>query len=430
MPNRKAAKVEKAAGAGIQQRPVYGWVWGSVGLIENSCDILIVGAGIIGLTIARELVQRGAEGIIIAEKEPDIGLHASGRNSGVLHAGIYYTPDSLKASSCISGNRMMKQFCKELRLPLLEKGKVVVTRNESELPTLHELHRRAQLNGAKTAIIDPKELAEIEPNAKTVGKALFSFETAQVDPKAILRAIKLELLQSGEVEILHCCRFQGLKGSSTALTQRGPIAFKRFINAAGAHCDHVAEAFGLASKYRLIPFKGIYRKLKRHVSCPVNGNIYPVPDIRNPFLGVHFTRNTHGEVHLGPTAIPALGRENYGLLAGVDCEAASIILRDAVLFVENPKFRSVALSEPRKYLASAFYRDARKLVKHLSANEIEASPKVGIRAQLVDWKSKEMVMDFLVRKDGNSVHVLNPISPAFTCSMDLAKKIVDTHFAP
>ena len=397
-------------------------------MTETACEILIVGAGIIGMTIARELLHKGAEEIIIIEKESDVGLHASGRNSGVLHAGIYYTPDSLKASSCIKGNRMMKQFCKERRLPLLEKGKVIVTCNESELVILHELHRRAQLNGAKTTIIDQKELAEIEPNAKTVEKALFSFETAQVDPKAVLQTIKHELLESRKIKMIHRCRFRGLKGTSTALTQRGPIKFKRFINAAGAYCDLVAGAFGLASDYRLIPFKGIYRRLKSHSTCTVNGNIYPVPDIRNPFLGIHFTRNTHGEVHLGPTAIPAFGRENYGLLAGADREAASILFWDGVLFFRNPKFRSVALSEPRKYLDYTFYQDARKLVKLLSADEIESSPKVGIRAQLVDWKSKEMVMDFLVKIDGDAVHVLNPISPAFTCSMDLAKKIVDTYF--
>ena len=156
----------------------------------------------------------------------------------------------------------------------------------------------------------------------------------------------------------------------------------------------------------------------------VRGSIYPVPDIRNPFLGIHFTRNVHGEVYLGPTAIPALGRENYGIIQGIDAEGFKIIYRDAVLFFANPKFRDVALREPRKYLSQFFFSSAAELVKQLDPADIEPAEKVGIRAQLVDWENKELVMDFLVVHEGNSIHVLNPVSPAFTSSMDLAQKLV------
>jgi L-2-hydroxyglutarate oxidase LhgO len=201
------------------------------------------------------------------------------------------------------------------------------------------------------------------------------------------------------------------------------------VNAAGAHCDEVARHFGVGLHYRLVPFKGIYRKLKPDRKFPVNGNIYPVPDIRNPFLGVHFTRSAKGEVWLGPTAIPALGRENYGLLAGADAGAFRILAQDATLFFRNPRFREVALTEPRKYVPSFFHRDAARLVRSYDPALFPRAEKVGIRPQLVDWRTKELVMDFLVEARDGAVHVLNPISPAFTSSMALARSIVAEHLA-
>ena len=390
--------------------------------------ILIVGGGIIGLTIARELILTGYDNITVIDKEEDLGKHASGRNSGVLHAGIYYTPDSLKAKSCLNGNFLMRQYCKEKALPLLETGKVIVTRNENELSALRELYQRATANGAKVEIIDQKQLSEIEPNAKTFQNAIFSHYTAVVDPKKVVLSLEADLIASGKVQFLLGCAFQSVRGSSTAITSLGEIGFNHFINASGAHCDRVARAFGIGLHLRMIPFKGIYKKLIKNKAHLVRGNIYPVPDIRNPFLGIHFTRNVHGEVYLGPTAIPAFGRENYGILEGIDKEGLSILYRDAILFFTNPKFRDVALKEPRKYLTPFFFNSAARLVKDLHPRDIETAEKVGIRAQLVDWGKKELVMDFLVQQEGNTTHVLNPVSPAFTSSMDLAQKIVKDYF--
>lgn len=387
-------------------------------------DILIVGGGIVGLTIARELILNGCESITVLDKERDLGRHASGRNSGVLHAGIYYTPDSLKAKSCLNGNFLMRQYCKEKELPLLETGKVIVTRNENEISTLRELYNRATANGAKVDLIDEKQLDEIEPNARTFQNAIFSHHTAVVDPKKVVLSLKADLTASGKVQFLLGCSFRGIRGNSTAITSQGEIQFNHFFNASGAHCDRVARAFGIGLHLRMIPFKGIYKKLIENKAHLIRGNIYPVPDIRNPFLGIHFTRSVYGDVYLGPTAIPALGRENYGIFKGMDAEAISILFRDAVLFFTNPKFRDVALREPKKYLDSIFFSNAAKLVKELHPEDIESAEKVGIRAQLVDWEKKELVMDFLVQKEGNTTHILNPVSPAFTSSMDLAEKIV------
>jgi (S)-2-hydroxyglutarate dehydrogenase len=391
-------------------------------------DVVIVGGGIVGLSIARELASRGARDVLVLEKEDGLGRHASGRNSGVLHAGIYYAPDSRKARTCLAGNMAMRAYCKEKGLPLLECGKVVVAREESEVPVLDELFRRATANGARVEMLDEKGLSEVEPSARTVGRALWSRMTAVVDPKAVLASLREDLTAGGRVRIRTGVEVLGAGGKGAARTTAGEVGFGRLVNAAGAHCDRVAGFFGVGEHYRLIPFKGIYRKLRPGARLTVNGNIYPVPDPRNPFLGVHFTRSVHGDVYLGPTAIPAFGRENYGILAGVDRDAPRIAFEDAVLFFRNAGFRSVALSEPRKYVPAYLHRDAARLVHGFDPAEVEPADKVGIRPQLVDWRTKQLLMDFIVERAGDTLHVLNPISPAFTSSMELARQIVEEHF--
>lgn len=388
-----------------------------------SADIVICGAGIIGLTIARELVASGVESIIIFDKEDGLGYHASGRNSGVLHAGIYYDPGTMKAKMCLKGNQRMQAYCEEHNLPLFKSGKVIVAREESELATLDELERRATANGGTVSMIDEKQLAEIEPNAKTVDRALYSPLTSVVDPKAILKAMRDELEKSGKVRFFFNTRF--LKaGKNKVKTTQGDLGYGMFINAAGAYSDKVAQSYGIAENYRLLPFKGIYRVLKKPAAEKIKGSIYPVPNIKNPFLGVHFTRSVNGDVYVGPTAIPALSRENYGILKGIDPEVLAILFRDASMFLENEKFRAIAMEEPRKYFFKYFFSDAAKLVKHIAPNDMAPSTKVGIRPQLIDIETNQLVMDFLVEKHENTVHVLNSISPAFTSSMYFAELVV------
>lgn len=391
-----------------------------------TADYVICGAGIIGLTIARELLKSGAGSIIIFDKEHDLGYHASGRNSGVLHAGIYYDPGTMKAAMCLEGNRRMQAYCEEHDLPLFKSGKVIVTRTHSELGTLDELERRATTNGGTVSMVDDKELTEIEPNAKTVERALYSPLTAVVDPKAILKKLREELESSGKVRFFFDTHFLAAKNNAVR-TSQGDIGYGMFINAAGAYSDKVAQAFGIAKNYRLLPFKGIYKVLKKPAADKIRGSIYPVPNIKNPFLGVHFTRSVHGDVYVGPTAIPAFGRENYGILKGLDSEWLSILLRDAHMLFENSKFRGVALEEPRKYFFKYFFKDAEKLVKHIAPHDFMDTPKAGIRPQLVDIESNQMVMDFLVEKHENTVHVLNSISPAFTSSMRFAELVVNEY---
>jgi len=398
--------------------------------MQGKADVLICGGGIIGFTIARELLKRGHENIVILEKEKSPGEHASGRNSGVLHAGIYYTPDSLKAQFCLKGNFLMKEYCREKDIPVLESGKVIVTRNEKEIPALKELYQRALKNGARAELIAVEQLRRIEPYAKTCEVALYSPDTAVINPKRVLYSIEMDLVSSGEVRILKGYEFRGLKGNNEAVTNNGNIHFDMFINAAGSYSDKIAHAFGSGLNYRIIPFKGTYKKLKREKSYLVKGSIYPVPDIRHPFLGVHFTRVIDGTVYAGPTAIPAFGRENYGVLGGINVEVFQILLRDMILLFKNPQFRNLAFTESKKYATRSFFEDIKDLIENLSPEDIEPSDKVGIRPQLVDWKSKELVSDFVVEKSENSIHILNAVSPGFTSSMAFAEFVADKYLKP
>lgn len=388
---------------------------------------LIIGAGIVGLTIARELLARGYDNILILEKEPSIAMHSSGRNSGVMHAGIYYPPGTMKAKFCLEGGMRMKAYCREKGLPLNECGKVIVCRDESEIETLHELVNRSRANGAKVDLIDEQQLAECEPNAKTCGEALYSHYTAVVDPKKIMQQLHDDLIASGKVKIQFSTQFVRKLPNRFIETNKGDIEYKLIINAAGSFADRVAHQFGIAEHLSLMPFKGIYKKLKPEYAHTVNGNIYPVPNIKNPFLGVHFTKSIHGDVYLGPTAIPSFGRENYGLIKGADIEVFKFLWQDALLFMTNPKFRQVALSEPRKYINKYFFEDCKRLVKNLEPSWLTNTSKVGIRPQLIDWRTRELIMDFVVEKGEDSVHVLNAISPAFTSSMAFAQHVVDEY---
>lgn len=390
---------------------------------------LIIGAGVMGLTIARELVNQGAEDILILEKEAGLGRHASGRNSGVLHAGIYYAPGTARARSCFEGNQLMKAFCREKGLKLAETGKVIVAFKPIELETLYELRNRALENGTEVELVCAKDLAEYEPNARTADQALYSPHTAQIDPKEVLQALHDELVATGKVRIQFETHFKGAHESkkSVVLTNKGDIEYRYLVNAGGAFSDKIAHAFDVGKQYQLLPFKGVYRKLKKEHSGFVRGNIYPVPNIKNPFLGVHFTKSVHGDVYLGPTAIPAFGRENYGIIRGLDGEFFSILARDAKLMLTNEKFRNTALDEIGKYGFKRFFEDAGRLVRNLKKDMIEPSSKVGIRPQLVDIETGELVMDFKVETRENSLHLLNAISPAFTSSMAFARMLVDEH---
>jgi len=401
-------------------------VKGFIVMIESRCQVLIVGAGITGLTIAREFANRGVEDILILEKEGSLGVHASGRNSGVLHAGIYYTPDTLKAKFCIEGNRLMKAFCLERGLTLQETGKVILATNSTQVEVLHELKRRADLSGARAFLVDRQRLCEIEPHAVTFSKALFSPDTVVIKPLEVLKALEDELTQSTKTTILYETVFRTLLSDHQAYTSKGVIRFEKFINAAGSYGDQIAHQFGMAKEYKILPFKGTYKKLVRDRTFLVRGNVYPVPDLRNPFLGIHLTRNANNEVYVGPTAIPVFSRENYRYFEGLGWETFPILFRNAVLLLKNQAFRRVALTEPRKYLKRFVFREARRLIPELCLHDLIDSDRVGIRPQLVHWPTKTLVTDYVMLHNGDALHILNPVSPAFTSSMAFARYAVTT----
>ena len=393
--------------------------------MSESCDFLVVGGGILGLATTRELLLRGCEDIIVLEKEKSLGAHASGRNSGVLHAGIYYAPDSLRARHCSRGNAMMRDFCRENGVEIDDCGKVIVADSEEKLEGLFALHERALGNGVESRLVDEKELSSIEPRARTFEKAIHSPNTSVFDPVGVLEALRAGIEQSGRARILLGTAFAGKKSGRAALAGGRTIAYRRLLNVAGAHADVVARAWGVGLGYRAVPFIGTYRELSAQSSHLVRSNIYPVPDPKMPFLGVHFTKGIRGEVFVGPTAIPVLGRESYGFFDDLGTEAFRFLYRNALMFASDEGYRKNAFSEARKYLGSHFYSEAKKLVPALERNDLVACAKAGIRAQLVDWEEKKLVTDYVVRETEDSVHVLNSISPAFTSSMSFAKHVAD-----
>ena len=392
-------------------------------------DFLIVGAGIVGLTIAWELHKRYPDSrISIIEKEPDVAYHSSGRNSGVLHAGFYYNSESLKARFTKHGNQAMKAFCKEKGLSLNENGKVVVAKNEEEIAGIEKLHERGKLNGVDVSIIDEKELSRLEPNARTTDKALYSPSTATIDPKEISKALRADLSAKG-VNIYFNEAYKKLAGKNQIVTKSEQIyQGKKIINTAGLYADKIAKEFGFSGGYTIIPFKGVYLKYM-YDNHPVTMNVYPVPNLKNPFLGVHFTVTVNNEVKIGPTSIPAFWRENYyrGNNFNVN-EMMSILGWEAKLFLSNAfGFRNLAFDEIKKYRKPYFVNLAAQLIKNIDKSGFKEWSSPGIRAQLLNKQTSELVQDFVVESDTDSVHVLNAVSPAFTSSFPFAEWVVEHH---
>lgn len=396
---------------------------------ELQADYLIIGGGIIGLTIVREiLTRRPSSSIVVIDKEKELGFHASGRNSGVLHAGFYYTADSLKAKFTRDGNRAMSKFCEENGLRINHNQKVVVARDESEVESIHELARRGEKNGVDVKVIDTKELAEIEPNAKTHEIALYSPLTATVAPGEVVDFLAQDLQNKG-VRFFLGEGFKAKIGEQAVETTAGRvISAGQIINCAGLYADKIAREFGFSREYEILPFKGLYLKYTGS-DQPVKVNIYPVPNLNNPFLGVHFTVNVDNTIKLGPTAVPVFWRENYtGWERFRVGEFLQITTREAELFLRDSfGFRKLALQEMKKYNRTHFINLARGLVHSMEFEKFNQWARPGIRAQLLHKPTRSLVQDFIVEGDQKSVHVLNAVSPAFTASFPMARWVVEKY---
>ncbi|MFH1674063.1 MAG: L-2-hydroxyglutarate oxidase [Pseudomonadota bacterium] len=386
-------------------------------------DFLVIGGGIIGINVAWELKNLFPDTkVILIEKEKDCGAHASTRNSGVLHAGFYYSPDSLKAKFTRIGNKLLTEYCDANRIPVNKCGKLVVAKDPGEHHHLDELLKRGKANGIELEDITEEEAISIEPRVRTSGRAIFSPTTSSVDPHKVMQSMVRDAVRKGVEVHRGVCFIK--KTAHGVLTSAGMFQAAYVVNTSGLHADRVAREFGFSKNYRILPFKGLYLYSNEPLGS-IKTNIYPVPDLRNPFLGVHFTVPVDGKTKIGPTAIPALWRENYNGLEGCNLrELLDIFVREASLFASSDfDFMKLAIDEIRKYSRARMVSLASLLAHNVKIENYTTWGKPGIRAQLVDIKARKLEMDFVLEGDDKSIHILNAVSPGFTCSIPFAKYI-------
>lgn len=384
----------------------------------------VIGGGLVGLATAWALHRRHPDlPLILLEKEAEVGTHQTGRNSGVLHSGIYYTPGSLRARLCREGADRMAAFCEAEGLPFRRCGKVIVATSPAELPRLEALAARAEANGLEAHRLTPEGLAEHEPHAAGLA-ALHLPATGIADYGAVARCLKAKLLAEGVT--LHLgCEATGLEARGEGVLVRwggGEVLAERVITCGGLHADRLHN-LQAPPPVRIIPFRGEYHLLSPEGAALVKGLIYPVPDPALPFLGVHHTRGIHGEVHAGPNAVLALAREGYTW--------GRISPRDLAETFAFPGFWRLA----RKHARTGAYEVARSLSKHLLVKDLQrlvpaltvdhlVPGPAGVRAQAV-LPSGALADDFVVARVGRSLHVLNAPSPAATASLAIGEYLAD-----
>jgi L-2-hydroxyglutarate oxidase len=389
-------------------------------------DLVVIGGGIVGLATAHELTKR-VPGLTLAvlEAEDRLAAHQSGHNSGVIHSGLYYKPNSLKARYCTEGREAMYRFCREHGIAHERCGKVVVATRNEELPALEELKRRGQANGLEgIRLLDSAELRDHEPHVAGISGLLVP-ETGIADYPAVVRRLaELTCAAGSEVRlntrVLGCVRQQG---QLTLTTNQGEVHSRFLINCAGLQSDRIAQRCDVRPEVQITPFRGEYYQLvpeRRHL---VRNLIYPVPDPRFPFLGVHFTRMVHGEVEAGPNAVLALKREGY--------RHRDVSVRDIGQMIRYPGFWKMVkrywktgMGELYRSLSKqAFLRALQRLLPELRSEDIQPAG-AGVRAQALA-RDGSLVDDFRILSAPQMVHVLNAPSPAATASLRIAEAIVD-----
>ncbi len=397
-----------------------------------NCDIVIIGGGIVGLCIANQLVKRNiSSNIIILDKEATLGLHTSGRNSGVIHAGLYYKPNSLKAKVCVSGSKRLTSWIHERNLPINKCGKVIVAQKEEVDEQLDILVERGRKNGAQVEWLDEKQLKEIVPESRTAsGRAIWSPNTSVIKPLLIIDQLQKELAASG-VLIMRGQKDWSAKPKDRIINLKDGthVSYAHLINCSGLQADRIAHQFGIGQQYSLLPFKGLYWQIKK--DCPIQPrcNLYPVPDLNIPFLGIHFTPSAdiNPIVSIGPTATPALGRENYKAIESIEPLMAlnNFSLLAMQYLMNKGGFRNYVHNQAFINWPNFFIRAVQELIPSIQLEHIELSQKIGIRSQLFNNTNQSLEDDFLCLEGPDSTHVMNAISPAFTSSFALADLILD-----
>ena len=394
-------------------------------------EIIIIGGGIVGLTIAYQIIKRGiSRNIIILEKENKLGLHTSGRNSGVLHAGIYYKPGSLKSKVCIEGAQRLKKWIKDRRLTLNPCGKIIIPTKPEQDSQIDLLFERGIKNGAQVEIINNKKLNEIQPNTNSItNRALWSPNTTVVNPLEIINQLEIELKDKG-VLFIKGSKIKKINKKETKIytDDNSIFKYKYFFNCAGLQSDRVAHMCNIGKNLTILPFKGLYWKIKNNKEFDIKTNIYPVPDLSVPFLGVHFTPSgDRKNIYIGPTATVAFGRENYKFSQGLEplMLISNLFTLSKQYLMNKNKFRQYVHQQSLQAFEPFLIKSAQNLVPSIKLKDIEISEKTGIRAQLFDNKKMNLVDDFICTNDENSTHVLNAVSPAFTSSFSLADLIIN-----
>lgn len=394
--------------------------------ISLVADYVIVGAGVVGMSIALELKTRHPDArIVVLEKEPQAGLHASGRNSGVLHAGFYYSPDSLKAKLTVQGNLDLTEYCLRNGLRIQRCGKVVVAQSESQVEEIHNLHSRGQANGVELELVKEDKLKAIEPLARTTSIALWSPNTAVANPEEVNTQISLDLAAIG-VEVLHNVEIIAIHDQE--LRSRCGRRFKcgHLVNASGLYADRLAKLQGFGTSYSMLPFIGLYLYAPQ-LRGALKTHIYPTPDPRNPFLGAHLTRTVDNDVKIGPTAIPVLAREQYSAFGNLKMGeiVESLSNYPKFLFSKHHDAWSLVRSELPKISSAFLRRRVAPLVDGLDLSLFTRRGRPGIRAQLFDLERNKLEMDFIVQGNASSTHILNAVSPGWTTCFSFARYVAD-----
>ena len=399
-------------------------------MTDPKFDIVIVGAGIVGLATAMELVKRRPDlKLVILEKEDRVAAHQTGNNSGVIHAGLYYKPGSLKASMVVEGALQMVAFCQEHNLPYELCGKVVVATTGDELPRLEDLYNRGTANGVSGLVrISGEQIKDYEPN--TVGVAgLWSPNTGIVDYKAVSRTYA-RLVEEGGGEVRLSTEVTGIEQRPDELvieTTRGEVHTRALINCAGLQSDLIARMMGSTQGLRIVPFRGEYYLMSPESQKLVRGLIYPVPDPRFPFLGVHYTKKINGSVEAGPNAVLAFAREGYGK---TDLSLGHVLglLTFPGFWIMAARYWRMGIGEMyRSWNKRAFVTALQVLLPQLTMDDIQPGG-AGVRAQAMDSRGN-LLDDFSFIEGPRAIHVLNAPSPAATASIAIGRAIVDKALA-
>ena len=389
----------------------------------------IIGSGVVGLTLAYEITNHNPTyEINIFEKEDNSIRHGTGRNSGVIHSGIYYTPNSLRSKLCIEGSRLMKKFIQDHNLYLNPCGKLLLPRYLNDLESLDLLFERSKEVGVHAIKLNSKEeILKIEPNCNPkFDQALFIKDTAIGDPKEVTAKL-LELLKKRNFSILYHHEVSKVVSSKGALYVKDTLfEFDLVINAAGLYADQIAKISNLKTNYSSLPFKGKYWSVKTDNPSELPKTLlYPVPNLAHPFVGIHTVYDKSGNFYLGPSSTPVFGKEAYKPFQKFKLiEFVTLVLKFFSKIIKNEnKLRNLAVSELRNLFLSHIKKSTKVYFKNSLELMLSESEKVGIRSQIFDNKSKTLFNDFVVIKQNKTVHILNAISPAWTSSFAMAKYI-------